>query len=123
MVRALSTAILTGLSESRAYLAAAALFSCVINVLTLAIPLFSIQIYDRVLVSGSGGTLAVLTVAVLGGLLAAAALEHIRARLLVALGYEFDARLSENLFRRQIETGAERGKHSGGQAVRDLDTV
>lgn len=123
MVRALSPAILRGLSESRTYLAAAAAFSCVINVLTLSIPLFSIQIYDRVLVSGSGATLAVLTVAVLGGLLAAAGLEHIRARLLVALGYEFDARFSGDLFRRQIEIGGDRGRHSGGQAVRDLDTV
>ena len=55
------------------------------------------------MVSGSGATLVVLTIAVLGGPAAAAALEDIRTRLLVALGIHFDEQLATSLFERQIE--------------------
>ncbi len=73
------------------------------NILTLSIPLYTIQMFDRVLPSGSGATLIVLTVAVLGGIGVSSALEEIRARLLVALGVQFDAQLSTQLFDRLVE--------------------
>ncbi|HKZ97937.1 MAG TPA: type I secretion system permease/ATPase [Hyphomicrobiaceae bacterium] len=123
MTRVLSPVLMAGLLGYRRYFAGAAAFSFFINALTLCIPLYTIQIYDRVLVSGSGATLAVLTVGALGGLLAAAALDDIRSRLLVALGLNFDERLSVPLFERRVETslGGEGG--SAGQTIRDLDSV
>ena len=41
---------------------AAALVGLAVNVLQLAVPLYTLQIYDRVIASGSRDTLAVLTV-------------------------------------------------------------
>ena len=123
MLRTSSPVLQTGLVGHKRYFAWAAGFSLAINILTLSIPLYSIQLYDRVLGSGSEATLLVLTVAVLGGLSAAAALEDIRARLLVALGIQFDAQLATRLFEQQIEATAEPAGSRGGQIIRDLDNV
>ncbi len=68
MPRAISPVFQAGLIGYKRYLAWAAGFSFVVNLLTLAIPLYTIQVYDRVLSSGSGATLMVLTVAVIGGM-------------------------------------------------------
>lgn len=123
MPRKLSPVLLSGMAGYERYVVCAAAFSFFVNLLTLCIPLYSLQIYDRVLASGSGATLFVLTVAVLGGLLAAAALEDIRARLLIALGIHFDNRLSVRLFERSAGSLSSAARASGGQAVRDLDNV
>jgi PrtD family type I secretion system ABC transporter len=120
MPRAISPVLQAGLIGYKRYLAWAAVFSFGVNLLTLAIPLYTIQVYDRVLSSGSGATLTVLTIAVLGGMVASAMLEDIRARLLVALGVNFDSKLATQLFERQIESHSAPG---GAQTIRDLDTV
>ena len=93
-------------------------FSFGVNLLTLAIPLYTIQVYDRVLSSGSGATLTVLTIAVLGGMVTSAMLEDIRARLLVALGVNFDSQLATQLFERQIEVALSAGRGSNNSRSR-----
>jgi PrtD family type I secretion system ABC transporter len=123
MTRALSPVFRSGLSGYKRFLMWAAVFSVFVNTLTLSIPLYTIQVFDRVLPSGSGATLLVLTVAVLGGIAAASALEEIRARLLVALGVQFDAQLSTQVFERLVERDGETSNATKGGAVRDLDTV
>lgn len=112
-----------GLAGYKRFLVWAAAFSVFINALTLSIPLYTIQVFDRVLPSGSGATLVVLTVAVLGGMAAAAALEEIRARLLVTLGVQFDAQLATQLFERLVERDRDGGSEARAAAVRDFDTV
>lgn len=123
MPRLFSPILMAGLIGYKRYLASAGVFSFFMNVLTLSIPLYSIQVYDRVMVSGSGSTLLVLTIAVLGGLAAATALEDIRTRLLVALGIHFDAQLAKRVFEREIESENVSGQRSGGRTIRDLDQV
>ena len=49
------------LLASRAAFASTALFSCLVNILMLTGPLFMLQVYDRVLTSGSVPTLVALT--------------------------------------------------------------
>lgn len=120
MTRTLSPVLHAGLIGYKRYLAWSAGFSFVINLLTLSIPLYTIQLFDRVLSSGSSATLVVLTTAVAGAIAAAAIIEDIRARLLVALGLNFDSQLATQLFERQIEAQA---AHGGAQMIRDLDTV
>src|SRR5262245_7751940 len=93
MAGKLSPVLASGIAGFERYLISAAAFSFFINLLTLSIPLYSIQVYDRVLSGGSGATLFVLSVAAVAGLLAAASLEDIRCRLLIALGLHFDAKL------------------------------
>jgi ABC-type protease/lipase transport system fused ATPase/permease subunit len=61
----------------------AALFSAAINVLYLASPIYLLQVYDRVVSSCSVPTLLMLTLALMLSLLAMAALDHTRARVLV----------------------------------------
>ncbi len=115
MPRAISPVLHSGLIGYKRYLAWAAVFSCVINLLTLSIPLYTIQVYATACFrAGSGATLMVLTVAVVGGMAAAAMLEDIRARLLVALGINFDLQLAAQLFERQIEAHAAPG---GAQTI------
>jgi len=47
------------------YFLPAALFSAAINVLYLASPIYMLQVYDRVVPSGSVSTLGMLTIALL----------------------------------------------------------
>ncbi len=123
MTRTLLPVFRSGLSGYKRFLVWAAVFSVFVNTLTLSIPIYTIQVFDRVLPSGSGATLIVLTIAVLGGIAAASALEEIRARLLVALGVQFDAQLSTQLFERLVERDGDAPGATRGAAVRDLDTV
>jgi ATP-binding cassette, subfamily C, bacterial len=78
MARALFPHFRSHLSGYRRLLVWAAVFSVVVNVLTLSIPIYTIQMFDRVLPSGSGATLMVLTIAVLAGIAVSSALEEIR---------------------------------------------
>jgi ABC-type protease/lipase transport system fused ATPase/permease subunit len=123
MTPTLSAVIGTGLSGYKRFLVWAAVFSVFVNTLTLGIPLYTIQVFDRVLPSGSGATLIVLTIAVLGGIAAANALEEVRARLLISLGIQFDAQLSKQLFERLVERDGDAASVAKSGAVRDLDTV
>ncbi len=52
--------ISSALLASRAAFASTALFSCLVNILMLTGPLFMLQVYDRVLTSGSVPTLVAL---------------------------------------------------------------
>jgi PrtD family type I secretion system ABC transporter len=122
MARAFFPVFRSGLAGYNRFLVWAAVFSVFVNLLTLSIPLYTIQVFDRVLPSGSGATLIVLTVAVFGGIATSSALEEIRARILVALGVQFDAQLSRQLFERLIERDGDTGT-AKGSAIRDLDTV
>ena len=108
---------------SRREIVAAASFSFALNLLSLTMPLFTIQLYNRVLLSGSGATLVVITVAALSALGVAALLEDIRSRLLVSFGARFDAQFSAPLFARLVETAVRTGGLTRGQTLRDLDAA
>jgi PrtD family type I secretion system ABC transporter len=71
----------------------AGLFSLAINLLLLVPPLYMLQVFDRVLTSRSGETLAMLSVAAIGALLVMALLEVVRARLLAAASVALDRNL------------------------------
>lgn len=93
------------------------LFSLAINLLMLVSPLYMLQVYDRVLVSGSHATLLFLTIFALVALTVLAALDIVREILLARLGNAFDKTVSGYLFKNIIEQGG----HS--QPLRDVDTV
>ena len=67
--------------------------SLAINVLMLTGPLFMLQVYDRVLASGSVPTLVGLSVLAAGLYLFQAGLDIIRARVLLRVGEHFDGAL------------------------------
>lgn len=64
----------------------AGVFSLFINLLLLTVPLYSMQVFDRVLTSRSAETLLMLTLLAVGALLTQLALEIIRGRLLLEAG-------------------------------------
>ena len=123
MTRTIPPLLKQGLVRSGGALTAAAGFSAALNLLTLAMPLYTIQLYDRVLVSGSGATLAAITLAAVAALAAGSFLEDVRTRLFVAVGCRFDAELSAPLLARQVEACVRSGGAGAGQALRDLDTL
>lgn len=94
-----------------------ALFSAAINVLMLTGPLYMLQVYDRVLSSGSLATLQGLftIVVVLYGF--QGLYEFLRSRLLSRASYQLDAMIGKPAFQLWIGTGNQ------GQPLRDLDIV
>ncbi len=74
-------------------------FAAVINLLMLVPTLYMLQIYDRVLVSGSQGTLLAVTLITVFLLALMASADWFRSRLLIRIGLSLDARLAPAVFR------------------------
>ena len=99
-------------------------FSFVINLLMLTGPLFMLQIYDRVLSSGSVPTLLVLSGLVVGLYGFLGLVEMVRARLLVRVSMRLDERLRSRVFSAVMRLGARPGG-AGTRAnlLRDVDSL
>lgn len=93
-----STVIAGCLSTLRSTFVGIGLLSLPINILMLTGPLFMLQIYDRVLASGSVPTLVVLAGLAAGLYVFYGLLEGIRSRVLLRLGQRVDAQLSGTSF-------------------------
>jgi PrtD family type I secretion system ABC transporter len=106
----------------RKYFAAAAAFSLAINLLYLAGPLYMLQVYDRVVSSGSQLTLIMLTVVLLFAYLALVGLDIVRARILTRASIRLDQRISPRLLAVMIESAGVAGSGARGQILRDFDT-
>ncbi len=99
------------------------LFSCVVNILMLTGPLFMLQVYDRVLSSGSVPTLVTLSGIVLVLYLYYGLLEYIRSRVMVRVGRKFEERLRSRVFDAMSFLTLRRAANVGGQPVADLNTL
>jgi ATP-binding cassette subfamily C exporter for protease/lipase len=111
------------LRASRPALAGAAVFSGAINLLYLSSPLYLMQIYNRVLASGSMSTLVMLTLALLVALLTMAVLDAIRARVLVRAAMRFDRLLAERLVIAMLDREAAPAVNRNAAPLRDFDQV
>lgn len=98
-------------------------FSFVINILMLVSPLYMLQLYDRVLSSGSRETLFVLTGIALFLLALLAILEIVRSRLMVRIGIGLDGDLNGRVFYSAFKENLNRGGFGNSQNLRDMDTV
>lgn len=118
-------AVLPGLLRSfRAPLAGVGLFSAVSNVLMLTGAFFMLQIYDRVLPSGSVPTLVALSILALGLFTTQAVLDAIRARLLARIAADLDSRLAAPIFRGASLMPLKVGDRGDSmQYFRDLEAV
>src|SRR5215218_7397789 len=92
------------------HFASAALFSFGINVLYLAMPIYMLQVYDRVLSSGSISTLVMLTIALLITLAALSALDYVRSAVLTRSGVRLDHELAARILTALVE----RANHARG---------
>lgn len=107
----------------RAHFIAAAAFSLGINLLYLALPLYMLQVFDRVLGSGSVPTLVMLTLACLLALATLAALDIVRSRVLIRSGLALDDQLSGRVLGAMMERANDVAGPERGQAMRDLDAL
>lgn len=108
---------------SRSTLVAAAVFSAFVNILMLTGPLFMLQVYDRVLSSGSVPTLLALLALVVVLYVYMGFLEFIRSRLLVRLGRKVEERLRPVIFDAVMYHSLRRTPGIGSQPISDLATI
>jgi ATP-binding cassette, subfamily C, bacterial exporter for protease/lipase len=94
-----------------------------VNLLFLASPLFLLQIYNRVIPSGSVPTLVALSFALVVALITMAFLDAIRSRVLIRAAARLDRILAPRVFQATADVSVRLGAtpHSA-QALRDLDT-
>ncbi|WP_158043684.1 type I secretion system permease/ATPase [Skermanella pratensis] len=97
-------------------------FSLLINILMLTSSLYMMQVFDRVLASGSLATLGFLTVAAGGALALMCGLDHVRSRVLAGLGEWLERRLGAAALERSID-GALAGRNERADALRDLEAL
>ena len=113
----------TALSDCLPLFWTAAAFAGGVNLLFLASPLFLLQLYNRVIPSGSIPTLVLLSGCLLIALVAMAVLDAVRTRVLVRAAARLERLISPRLFQamvdRPIRTGAP-GRNA--EPLRDLDT-
>jgi ATP-binding cassette subfamily C protein len=100
--------------------AAAAVVGLVVNVLHLALPLYTIQVYDRVISSGSVDTLVALTAIVAVLLAFQAVLDYLRQRIFAILAARLAGRLGPPVLEAAVETTLRHGAGAASGAVRDL---
>ncbi len=99
------------------------LFSFCINLLMLALPIYTMQSFDRVLPSRSFDTLWALTALVVALTVVLSLLEVLRSRVLVRLSSWFDYTLSARLLQAGVQGSAARMPVKGGGLMRDLATL
>ena len=95
-------------------------FSALVNVLYLAPTIYMMQVYDRVVPTGGILTLLFVTVVVVFALGTLAALDHVRARILIRAGLRLDRLLAGAVLNRVI--GSKESGAKVSQAMRDFDT-
>lgn len=113
-----------GLRASARQLAGVAIFSGVVNLLTLSGSLYMLQVYDRVIPSRSVATLVGLSLIVLLAYLLQGYFDALRTRMLSRIGSLFDAALQEPIHM-ALATLPLRGARSmlAQQPLRDLDQI
>lgn len=111
------------LDRQRAAFFSVGAFSAVINLLMLAPALYMLQVYDRVLSSGNGFTLLMLTVLVVGLYGLMGLLEWVRGLLVIRIGEGLDQTLSSRVYDAGFEHQLAGGPLPAGQAMSDLNQV
>ena len=110
----------------RACRSTAAFLICVsaaINLLSLAAPLYVMQLYDRVLASRSIDTLIMLTLAVIFSLIVLSVLDGLRNQILARIGIWLNLRLSAPVIAARLRLSGPALSQGGSQPLRDLAAI
>lgn len=110
------------LGEGKQPFAVAAAFSFVANILYLALPLYTYQIYGSILTTQSIPSLLVLTGVTLFVFMVSGAIDDYRARILINYGVVLDQRVSGRIFSALFDAAVRGDPNARSQALRDLDT-
>jgi ATP-binding cassette subfamily C protein len=98
----------------------AAMLSAFINVLQLTIPLYMLQVHDRVLNSRSMDTLAMLSILAAGALILYGILEFIRSQVFQVMSGRLVRKLNGHVLTASIRASAREGTSRAAQSLRDL---
>ncbi len=110
--------------ESRHLYWMVAVFSLVVNLLMLTGPLYMLNVYDRVLGSGSLETLIALSVLVAFLYAMMGILDFVRSRVMARVGARFQARLDRRVFSAVLKaTTLNRAPQEAATGLRDLEAV
>ena len=104
-------------------LAATFILSLFINVCMLVSPIYSMQVYDRVMSSRSVTTLVMLTVIVAVFLALYGVLEYARSGVLTRAGLRFEGILRRPLFNAMMRAELSPAHRLGAQAIRDAELL
>ncbi len=114
------TALSRTLTAMRRALRYVFLFSFAINMLSLIMPLYTMQVYDRVFTTRSLDTLLSLTVVVLIGFVFYGAIYAVRAGVIARVLEWMERTLAPQILGSSIEQAAQTGTPYAGQYQRDL---
>ena len=104
-------------------LGATFVLSMFINATMLASPLYSMQVYDRVLTSRNVSTLVMLTLIVGVFLVLYGVLEFTRSGVLARAGVQFESFLRRPLFETMMKAELSPQHRLGQQVIRDAETI
>jgi ATP-binding cassette subfamily C exporter for protease/lipase len=112
----------SALRQCKRLLWAAAAFSGAVNLLFLASPIYLIQVYQRVIPSGSVETLVSLSIGLIIALALMAVFDSVRARILIRAAARLDRVLAHRVFQAIVDLAPRNGAvFRNAQALRDLD--
>jgi len=110
--------------DVKSYFIYAGLFSAAVNLLMLVPVIYMLQVYDRVVSSGSYSTLAMLTLLMVALTAALGGFEWVRSMILIAASNRIEKnlrrRVSDATFKRALLTG---GAVSNSQPLSDLSSL
>jgi PrtD family type I secretion system ABC transporter len=110
------------LANCRAYFLGVGVLSMAINLLMLTTSLYMMQVFDRVLGSGSRETLIYLTVIACGAVLLLAVLDAVRSRTLVQVSGWLEQKLAPATFAGMVD-GILECRGGQGEALQDVSTL
>ncbi|QJC27331.1 vitamin B12 import ATP-binding protein BtuD [Anaplasma platys] len=98
-------------------------FSSAINILALFLPLYTSQVLDRVLSSGSTSTLMMLSIVTVAALVCSSLLDVCRSLTMAKVADWIDREATPDLIIKAISLTSVKGSSASGEAVRDLGIV
>jgi PrtD family type I secretion system ABC transporter len=98
-------------------------FSAGMSILALTTSFYMLQVYDRVLPGRSEETLLLLTLIAVGGICAFAALDSLRARLLLRAGMRISGALAEEVLHAMVATACHSGSRQARAGLRDVESL
>ena len=111
------------LHRCRTYFLYVAIFSFFLNLLMLTLPLYMLQIFDRVVTSRSVETLIMLTIVALGALLILMLFDILRHRLLLGAGVTLDELAGPPVIIGLLQAGIRPGTNTFIGGLRDVATL
>jgi len=112
------------LKDVKSYFILAAVFSAAVNVLMLVPVIYMLQVYDRVMSSGSLSTLTSLTFIMVALLLAMGGFEWVRSRILISASNRIEKNLRNRVSQATFKNALMSGSGMGGvQPLADLSSL